>query len=347
MVRRMYRGGMNIQRWYQVSAPTVDNRPEDWVCSVTEAQNAGLPPIVGEGLSYLADDQAVSLRDLVHNDPVGLLGRSHLDAWGKSLGLLVKVIDSADRLSIQVHPDKTFAREFLASRFGKTEAWYVIDAQSVCDEPPYLLVGFKAGVTRQMWSQLFWEQRVPEMLDCLNRVTPSPGEVFLIEGGTPHAIGPGCFLVEAQEPTDFTFRAEWTAPDGTRIDERLIHYGLGFERVLDCFHYDVPVEGHIVEREVLATKQGNTETILLGAMHTDRFSMRELHVGTELRCTSMGCFSSILVVAGSGAIEWEGGSVACRPGDRFFLPHALEEFSAVNGSTDTEFRMIRCCPPQS
>lgn len=349
-VRRTYRGGANIQRWWGVPEPTVTNCPEDWVCSMTPALNAGLPPIPGEGLSCLSDDAAVSLRDLVHADPAGLLGAAHHQIFGDSLALLVKLIDSVDRLSIQVHPDRDFAATYLGSRFGKTEAWYILDAAPVGGQTPYLLAGFKEGVTREEWSRLYWEQAIPDMVNCLNRVVPSPGDVFLIEGGTPHAIGPGCFLIEVQEPTDFTFRAEWSTPDGARIDDRLIHYGLGFEKVLDCFHTGEDAPGRAaanraIEPRIANSGAGGTETVLLDAQDTDRFAMREVRVRTAMDCTNGGRFSSLVTLSGTGAIEWDGGSVKCRAGDRFFLPFALKEFSLVNDVVGTDLRMIRCYPP--
>ena len=345
-VRRTYRGGDNIKRWRR--GPAAGGCPEDWVCSVTPAQNSGFPPVPGEGLSFLKDDQTVSLRHIVNDDPKGLLGDAHHQAYGQSLALLVKLIDSAERLSIQVHPDQAFAKHYLGSQFGKTEAWYILATAPVNAVSPYLLLGFKQGVTREIWSRLFWEQRIPEMVACLNRVTPSPGDVFLVPPGTPHAIGPGCFLIEAQEPTDFTFRAEWSTPDGTRINDELIHYGLGLEKVIDCFDFDAAAKqrpNNAIQPRVVCSGSDGTETTLLNSVDTDRFAMEEIRVQTTMNCTSRGQFSSLIVLSGSGAIEWDDGSLMCRPGDRFFLPYGLQQFALVNGETDGELRLVRCFPP--
>ena len=111
--RRTYRGGANIERWHSAPNPAISERPEEWVCSVTEAVNAGFGKIEGEGLSFLVSDRAMSLRGLIHTDPEAFLGRRHLEAYGENLAVLVKLIDSAQRLSIQVHPDRMFAKKFL------------------------------------------------------------------------------------------------------------------------------------------------------------------------------------------------------------------------------------------
>ena len=348
-VRRTYRGGANIQRWHGIADAVDSDRPEEWVCSVTEA--VGSPRIPGEGLSFLADDPDVALRDVIAADPTGMLGAAHQQKYGSELALLVKLIDSAERLSIQVHPDKAFARQHLGSQFGKTEAWYILDAQPVGGEAPYLLFGFKAGVTRETWSELFWRQDIAGMIDCLNKVTPLPGQVFLIEAGTPHAIGPGCFLIEAQEPTDFTFRAEWTMKDGTRIDDRLIHYGVGFDKVIDCFGYGSDAAARVarnmcIEPRVVREGVAGTETTLLDEVNTDCFAMRELRVATALDCDARSQFSSMIILSGQGNIDFDGGSVAARAGDQFFLPPGLE-FALVNDPATPELRVIRCFPPKA
>ncbi len=71
------------------------------------------------------------------------------------------------------------------------------------------------------------------MLDSLHKVPLTEGEVLLIEGGVPHAIGSGCFLIEIQEPTDYTLRVERTTVRGETLPDTACHQGAGFpERLL-------------------------------------------------------------------------------------------------------------------
>lgn len=81
----------------------------------------------------------------------------------------------------------------------RTEAWYIIDGREIDGEPPYILFGFKSGITREKWEKMFREQDIQGMIDSMHKFNINPGQVFLIETGIPHAIGSGCFLIEIQE----------------------------------------------------------------------------------------------------------------------------------------------------
>lgn len=165
--------------------------------------------------------------------------------YGGQLGVLVKALDSSERLTIQVHPDRRAAQKLFQSAFGKTEAWYILGGRVINGEDPYILYGFKPGMTREKWEQLFWDQDIEGMLQSLNKIKVEPGQVFIVEGGMPHAIGSGCFLLEIQEPTDYTIRVERMTPSGREIAEFMCHQGIGFDRMFDCFHYDVYTEEEV------------------------------------------------------------------------------------------------------
>ena len=164
----------------------------------------------------------------------------------------------------------------------------------------------------------------------------------------PHAIGPGCFLIEIQEPTDYTFRTERVTVDGKRLDDALIHQGLGFERVMDCFHYDdtgeQAVAKTLIKPKMANQTAGGDEVILIGKTDTNYFSMVELQVNSEMECTNGGSFSSIITLSGEGAIEWDGGSVDLKTADQMFLPYGLKRFSLVKKG-GAALRIIRCFPP--
>lgn len=235
-VRRTYRGGNGLDLWHGEAAPKESSRPEKWLASMTAAVNPGSPAVENEGLSAaVINGKRVLLRDLVAQNPEGMLGRDHVARYGSQMGVLAKIIDSAERLTIQVHPDKAFARDYFHSEYGKTECWHILSTRTADGQPPCLLMGFRPGVTRAVWESIYRRQDIPAMLDCLHRVTPRPGDTWLIRGGLPHAIGPGCTLVEIQEPTDYTLRSERAQMDGTPIPDALIHQGLGEEVLMERF----------------------------------------------------------------------------------------------------------------
>ena len=110
-VRRTYSGGTGIDRWHNEAGRFGLERPEEWLASVTPAINPGFAKEEGEGLSRVEwQGKSLVLKDLLTQFPQEMLGDEHWKNLGEELGILAKMIDSAERLSIQVHPDKEFSR---------------------------------------------------------------------------------------------------------------------------------------------------------------------------------------------------------------------------------------------
>lgn len=347
-VRRTYRGGSGLDRWHGLPAAEGD-RPEEWLASMTEAHNPGFAPVADEGLSAaVVAGQRVLLRDLVARDPAAMLGQAHAARYGSQPGVLAKVIDSAERLSIQVHPDKAFARRYFHSEYGKTECWHILGTRTVDGQPPCLLMGFRPGVTRTRWEALYQRQDIPGMLACLNRVTPRVGETWLIRGGMPHAIGPGCRLVEIQEPTDYTLRSERTRADGSPIPDALIHQGLGEAALLECFHYE-PMDGDALRAAcclaptVRPLAGGGQWQLLVGPRDTPCFAMERVTAVAPVTLTAAGRFSVLAVLEGQGVLGWPGGRLPLRPGGQLFLPAGVGRFTLCGDGGPVT--VIRCHPP--
>lgn len=112
--------------------------------------------------------------------------------------MLIKLIDARDRLSVQVHPDDTYALAHENS-YGKTEMWYVVD----CDPGAALVYGVNRTLTREELREALASDRLPEV--C--RFVPvHPGDLFFIEAGTLHAIGAGILIAEVQQNSNITYR---------------------------------------------------------------------------------------------------------------------------------------------
>ncbi len=100
-----------------------------------------------EGLSRVAgEDGGYYLKTLLDSAPELFLGAAHARKWGANPGYLIKLLNSRDRLLVQVHPDKEKARKYFDSDFGKTEAWFVVDAE----KSAFAYAGFKPGVTKEL-----------------------------------------------------------------------------------------------------------------------------------------------------------------------------------------------------
>ena len=331
---RTYHGGRLLDELHGISPSLDAHFPEDWICSTVRAINAGREDVV-EGLNRLADAD-MTLKDYIAADPVAALGAEHVARMGESLGVLVKLIDAAERLGVQCHPDREKAREFFGSRFGKTECWHIVGGREIGGERPCVYMGFKPGVTEEKWRDVFERQNIPAMLGMLHRIEVEKGDTFFIEGGTPHAIGAGCLLVEIQEPTDYTFRTEKVTPQGFEIPDRACHYGIGFDNMFKCFHYDGCDEAearrrYMVEPHVVERTNEFVRTEIIGASRTECFSLERFDIRRKCEFAADGNFSALYVLSGRGRLEGEAGSVEVKPGDQFFVPAAANSFSVAAG----------------
>lgn len=330
---RTYLGGRLLDELHGVRPAADTHFPEDWICSTVRAVNAGRENLV-EGLNVVVGTQT-TLKEAIAAAPEAMLGAAHVAAWGQSPAVLVKLIDAAERLGVQVHPDKTKARELFGSPFGKTECWHIVGGRTIGGERPCVYMGFRPGVTRDAWRAVFDRQDIPAMLAMLHRLEARPGDTFLIEGGTPHAIGAGCLLVEIQEPTDYTFRTEKVTPQGFRISDAACHYGVGFDRMFDCFHYEGRSEDEtrarfVVPPRVQEETAGFRRTSLVGPRETPCFALERLDVTGEMPfAAAPGAFCGLYVLSGRGMLVSAAGAVPLGPGDQFFVPAATAAFRLV------------------
>ncbi|BDZ45569.1 class I mannose-6-phosphate isomerase [Naasia aerilata] len=200
---RPYRGGAGIAPFRRVPQPSPFS-PEDFVGSTTEIFAGG-----GVGLSTLPSGEL--LRDAVAADPVGYLGAQHVGRFGPSTELLVKLLDTGERLFVHLHPDGPFAAEHLALPHGKTEAWIVT---AVADADTSAHLGFTRDVTAEEVEAWVDGQDSAGMLGAMHRVPLEAGTTLLVPAGMPHAIGAGVTLVELQEPSDLSILLEYAGYRG-------------------------------------------------------------------------------------------------------------------------------------
>ncbi len=121
--------------------------------------------------------------------------------------LLTKLIDAQDVLSVQVHPDDSYAREPEGQPYGKTECWYVIDAAPGAE----LTYGFSRNTHPKEYTRLVAQGTLDEILRPL---PVAPGDVIYLPAGTVHAIGKGIMVYEVQQTSDVTYRIfDWNRRD--------------------------------------------------------------------------------------------------------------------------------------
>ncbi len=133
------------------------------------------------------------------------------EVWLAEEPLLVKVLDPAEWLSVQVHPPHAYA---LAKEggLGKYEAWYVLT-------PGEIVYGFKRPVSRE---EVRERAQAGTLDEVLNRVAVRPGQVVYLPAGLVHALGPGVRVYEVQTPSDLTYRLfDYGRPRPLHLDQAL------------------------------------------------------------------------------------------------------------------------------
>ncbi len=318
--------------------------PEDWLASVVIANNPereNKPEREGLSAVKLENGRTAYLKDLIDKNPEGFLGKKHINMLGVNFGVLTKFLDSAERLPIQVHPDKSTAMRLFNSQYGKTEAWCILNGREINGEKPHIFLGFKEDVTPERLRDLFDKQDTKGMESIMHKIPVKPGEVYLIEGGTPHAIGPGCFILEIQEPTDYTISLERFDLRGNEVPEILCHQGLGFDKMFECFNYKKTTEKELLAAYKLEPKDVDENTSqLISYERTSCFALNRLRItgSTTYKCINRAY--ALAVVKGSGRV----GDIDVRSGDCLFVPAQAKDYQIQNLSGD-ELVLLQCLPP--
>ena len=151
--------------------------------------------------------KGMSLSEAATQEGEALLGGTVVEKTGKRFPLLIKLLDCADWLSLQVHPNNAQA-EFWEGpgNFGKMEAWYIVSAKPGAQ----LVSGFKSGTTKEAVARAVGTN---ELLDIIESKDLKTGDAILISPGTIHALGPGLLVYEVQQTSDITYRVyDWDRP---------------------------------------------------------------------------------------------------------------------------------------
>ena len=188
-LRTMVWGGEKIARYKGIETD-LDHIGESWELSG-----------FGEHETTVANGalRGRTVTELVKEFKDTLVGKHVYERNGDEFPLLIKFIDARDDLSIQVHPDDAMALRCHGQRNGKTEMWYVVDA-----EPGACLY---SGLSQELTPEEY-ARRVADgtIIDVLARHDVHPGDVFFLPAGRIHAICSGCFVAEIQQTSDLTYR---------------------------------------------------------------------------------------------------------------------------------------------
>ena len=307
-----YRGGARIAA-LRGSDPGQGFRPEEWLAATNSRNGAG-----DLGLSRTQNGEL--LRDLVAADPQGWLGGD--GAWPGDTGVLVKLLDAAQRLPVHVHPTRSFAAAHLNCPYGKTEAWYVLATDDVGTDAACVWLGWRTDVDPGELAAAVEQQDSAWMLERMNRVRVAPGDGILVPAGTAHAIGSGVFLLELQEPTDFSILLEWSVTTSGSDDS---HLDLGWERALTALDH------RATDRSALAALIRHSDPAARSATVASAYpAAADPFFGLQLAAPANGGtvdlpagYGVAVVLSGAGTMTGAGAQIPLDNGQVLVIPAAF------------------------
>ena len=344
-VWRTYLGGRILDQLNGKKNPEDTHFPEDWIASTTQAVNKGREDKV-EGLSEVVlNDHKIYLTSLFKKYPNELLGKSHFDKFGANTQFLLKFLDSAIRLHIQVHPTIQFAQKYLKSNSGKTEAYVILGIREGIKNP-YIYLGFQKTPERSIFSKIIEKQDLKKLLSYFKKIPIKQGDVFIVPGGLPHAIGEGVFMIEIMEPTDFVARLEferggYLLPEESRFMGKGIDFGLNMLNFGSLSKAEVRKK-HFCTPGLIQQQKGGKEEVLIDSKKTPCFSVHRLSI-TETFIKNSNSFYVGIVTNGEGIIKTKNEQREIKRGDKFFIPHNQEN---VSYSCKNEMEIVLTFPPK-
>ncbi len=231
--------------------------------------------------------------------------------------LLMKLIDARERLSLQVHPD-----EDAALRHGgepKSELWYILDA------PPeaVLFAGLQPGVGPRAFQEALTRHRLPELL---RRLPARPDRALFIPGGTLHAIGAGCLILEIQQSSDTTFRLyDW---DRTGSDGRL--RPLHLQQGIEALRWGAPAPELLTPVEEGARSAGGSRHYRI--LRSDFFALHKTFLLEEVNVRLSGTTFHVLFAADNPLrVRWDkpAGEIRLAGGESCLVPASLPCYHVV------------------
>lgn len=295
-------GGKKLKTFLHKKSAS-DRCGESWEISGIE----GDVSVVSEG--FLKGNDLTELIEIYMGD---LVGDKVFEQFGLQFPLLIKYIDAATFLSIQVHPDDTMAFERHKS-FGKNEMWYVIQA----DEGSRLISGFSKPLEKNSYSKIIGSGQLESVL---NYEPVKAGDVFYIPAGRVHAIGAGILLAEIQQSSDITYRIY----DFNRKDDSGNPRELHTEAALEAIDFTVP-DSYKTRYPVIQNKTVN-------AVESPYFTTNIMNFDkpVEKDFNLIDSFIIYMCIGGEGKIAYgENGIESFTQGETVLIPATLKNLIII------------------
>lgn len=306
-------GGSHLGGWLGLAdAPA--NLAESW--QVYEHNRVAEGPHAGR-----------TLAELVAEYGAALVGTRTFERGGADFPLLAKFIDAGDHLSVQVHPDDSYAHTVEAHTgfHGKTEAWYILRAEPGAD----LIHGLARPTDRAAFAQALADGGLESLL---RRVPARAGDTVFVPAGTIHAINAGIMLFEIQQKSDLTYRVyDYDRRDAKTGQSRELHV----ERALDVSNFGAQPPANSAPERV-----DGTRTLLVSCPY---FAMERWDLAAPLEAaTDPASFEILTVIDGAAELGWAGGARPLARGESAVLPASLGAYRLAPAGRAT---LLRCFVP--
>lgn len=216
--------------------------------------------------------------------------------------LLVKILDANTDLSVQVHPDDTYANEHENGALGKTECWYILD----CAKDSTLIYGHTAKTKQELQTMI----KSNEWNDLLKYVSIQPGDFFYVPSGTVHALGKGTLVLEVQQSSDVTYRLY----DYERTDGNGVKRELHLDKAIDVI--TVPAKE---ATKTIKTEQFHSHTFTT-LVEVPYFSVYKVDIHSKFQLENQPTYLLINVIKGTTQLQIEDKEYSLSSGDHFLLP---------------------------
>ena len=302
-------GSTHLTTWKEL--PAQPHIGESWEVSAVPTS----PSVITNGTWA-----GYTLNEVIRKMPEAMLGKTVATHYQNQLPILVKLIDTSDKLSVQVHPDDAMARR-IHNQQGKSEMWYVIQAQ----EDACIYAGFQQELTPETYAEKVANGTI---IDALAKHEVHAGDVFYLPAGRIHAIGKGVLLAEVQQTSDITYRIY----DYDRLDlngeKRELHTDLAAQ-ALDYTVY--PNYRNAYQDQIDEASP---------CLDTEHFSVRVLSLTNPMRRNMVTYDSFVIATCVQGQctirIRSTHDEVSLREGFSCLIPAAIADYDIIPNTAENK-----------
>ncbi len=291
-------GGQKIKNVLNYDVGKLPNCGEAWVLSGVENEQS----VVSNG--FLEGNELNELVEIYMGD---LVGEKNFEKLGHQFPILVKILDTNDWLSVQVHPDDELAEKRGLGN-GKNEMWYIMEAEKNAE----LICGFNQKLNKTDYLKHF---EAGQLQSILNYEKVTHGDVLYMPSGRVHALGPGLLLAEIQQSSDTTYRIyDWDRKDAEG-NSRDLHT----EEALDALDFSVHDKYKTTYREA------KNESCSIVKTPDFTTNLMDLDQGLLKEYAPLDSFVIHLCVEGEYILKYEGGFEQVKAGELVLIPALLNE----------------------